>query len=75
MGIYAGIMAALPVARDTSFADISISFECWVLFGIFIILNSKTPLDSGLKCFAFFLISQPLIYRTQVLLFRIIYSA
>ena len=65
-GIYTGIMAALPIARDTSFADISITFEWWVLFGIIIIVNSKTPLDSALKCIVFFLISQPLVYLVQV---------
>lgn len=66
VGIYTGVMALLPFTKDTSFEDISISFECWVLFGIFIILNSKSPLDSGLKCFIFFLISQPLAYLVQV---------
>ena len=65
-GVYTGVMAALPITRDTSFADISISFEWWVLFGILIIVNSKTPLDSALKCFVFFLISQPLVYLVQV---------
>ena len=65
-GIYTGVMAALPFTKDTSFADISISFEWWVLFGILIIVNSKTPLDSALKCFVFFLISQPLVYLVQV---------
>lgn len=65
-GIYTGIMATLPMARDTSFADISITFEWWVLFGIIIIVNSKSPLDSALKCFVFFLISQPLVYLVQV---------
>ncbi len=66
VGVYAGVMALLPFAKNTSFADISISFEWWVLCGIFIILNSKSPLDSGLKCFVFFLISQPLVYLVQV---------
>ena len=65
-GVYTGVMALLPMAQDTSFADISITFECWVLFGILIIVNSKTPLDSALKCFVFFLISQPLVYLVQV---------
>jgi hypothetical protein len=65
-GIYTGVMAALPATKDTSFADISISFEWWVLFGIIIIMNSKSPLDSALKCFVFFLISQPLVYLVQV---------
>ena len=65
-GIYTGVMALLPIAQNTSFADISISFEVWVLFGILLIVNSKTPLDSALKCFVFFLISQPLVYLVQV---------
>ena len=65
-GVYTGVMAALSCTRDTSFADISITFEWWVLFGILIIVNSKTPLDSALKCLVFFLISQPLVYLVQV---------
>ncbi len=65
-GVYTGIMAVLPFTRDTSFRDISISFEWWVLFGILIIMNSKSNLDSALKCFVFFLISQPLVYLTEV---------
>ena len=65
-GVYTGLMALLPAAKDTSFADISISFEWWILFGILIIMNSKTPLDAALKCFVFFLISQPLVYLIQV---------
>ena len=39
-GLYTGLMAMLPAARDTSFADISISFEVWILFGILIIIKS-----------------------------------
>ena len=64
-GLYTGIMAMLPIAKDTSFADITISFEVWILFGIFIIMNSKSAIDSALKCFVFFLISQPLVYLIQ----------
>ncbi len=65
-GVYTGIMALLPAAKDTSFADISITFEWWILFGILIIVNSKKALESALKCFVFFLISQPLVYLVQV---------
>ncbi len=65
-GVYTGVMAALPMARDTSFQDISITFECWVLFAIIIIVNGKTPLESALKTFVFFLVSQPLVYLVQV---------
>ena len=65
-GAYTALMAMLPAAKDTSFADISITFEWWILFGILIITNSKTPLESALKCMVFFLISQPLVYLIQV---------
>ena len=65
-GVYTGVMAVLPAARSTSFADITMTFEVWILFGILIIVNSKSPVDSALKCFVFFLISQPLVYLIQV---------
>lgn len=65
-GIYTGVMALIPATKDTSFRDISITFEWWILFAILIIVNSKTPLDSALKVFVFFLISQPLVYLVQV---------
>ena len=64
--VYTAIMAILPFTQDTSFRDIAIFFEWWILFGIIIIANSKSPLDSALKCFVFFLRSQPLIYLLQV---------
>lgn len=64
-GVYTGVMAMLPITRDTSFRDISTTFECWILFAIIIIVNSKSPLDSVLKVFVFFLISQPLVYLVQ----------
>ena len=65
-GVYTGVMAMLPATKDTSFRDIAIMFECWILFGILIIVNSWSPKDSALKCFVFFLISQPLVYLVQV---------
>ncbi len=65
-GVYTAIMAIIRITKDTSFRDIAIMFEWWILFGIIIICNSKSPVDSALKCFVFFLISQPLIYLLQV---------
>ena len=65
-GAYTAIIAMLPIAKDTSFSDIAVTFEVWILFGIFIIMNSKSAKDSALKCFVFFLISQPLVYLIQV---------
>ena len=64
-GVYTGVVAMIPALRDTSFQDISITFECWVLFAIILIVNAKSPLDSALKVFVFFLISQPLVYLVQ----------
>ena len=64
-GVYTAIMAMLPIAKDTSFSDLTVTFEVWILFGIFIIMNSKSAIDSALKCFVFFLISQPLVYLIQ----------
>ena len=68
VGIYTAIMAMLPIAKDTSFSDLTVTFEVWVFFGIFIIMNSKSAIDSSLKCFIFFLISQPLVYLFQDLI-------
>ena len=63
--VYTAIMAMIPITKNTSFRDIAISFEVWILFGVLIIMNSKSPKDSALKCFVFFLISQPLVYIFQ----------
>ena len=65
IGVYAAIIALIPGTKDTSFSNLNVTFEVWILFGILIIMNSKSALDSALKCFIFFLISQPLIYLIQ----------
>ena len=65
-GVYTAAMAILPAVQNTSFTTITVSFEVWILFGILIIMNSKSNLDAALKCFVFFLISQPLVYLIQV---------
>ena len=64
-GVYTAIMAMLPIVKDTSFSDLTVTFEVWILCGIFIIMNSKSAKDSAVKCFVFFLISQPLVYLIQ----------
>ena len=65
-GIFTAVMALIPALHNTSFHTIAVTFEVWILFGILIIMNSKSNLDSALKCFVFFLISQPLVYLIQV---------
>ena len=65
-GVVTAVFAIVPIFLNTSFHTITATFEVWILFGIFIIMNSKSNLDSALKCFVFFLISQPLVYLIQV---------
>ena len=65
-GVYTAIMAIIPALKYTSFSSIVATFEVWILFGILIIMNSKSNKDAAFKCFIFFLISQPLIYLIQV---------
>lgn len=64
--ILAAAVLVLPVVKDTSVSYIGVTFECWILFALIIIMNCETPLEAGLKTFVFFLISQPLIYLLQV---------
>ena len=65
-GILTAVIAMIPELHYTSFNAITVTFEVWILFGIIIIMNSKSNIDSALKCFVFFLISQPLVYLIQV---------
>lgn len=65
-GVYTAAMAIIPALKYTSFNTITTTLEVWVFFGILIIMNSKSNKDSALKCFVFFLISQPLVYLLQV---------
>lgn len=66
IGIYTAVMAIIPQLHYTSFNSITVTFEVWIFFGILIIMNSKSNMDAALKCFVFFLISQPLVYLIQV---------
>ena len=65
-GILTAVIAMIPGLRYTSFNAITVTLEVWILFGIIIIMNSRSNIDSALKCFVFFLISQPLVYLIQV---------
>ena len=60
------IFLVVPIFKDTSFMRMGETLEAWVFFAVIIIANAKSPLDSALKTFVFFLISQPLIYLLQV---------
>ncbi len=67
-GIYTGAVMLINVLDDTSFQDIGISYEWWVIFAVVIVVNCEKNREAMLKCFVFFLISQPLVYATEVLL-------
>ena len=66
IGISVGLANSVSFLSNTSFTDPAVYFDLWILFGIIIIMNSKSNKDSALKCFIFFLISQPLIYLVEV---------
>lgn len=64
--VYTALINQVPFLDDTSFRDIAINFECWILFAMLIITNCDKWWEASLKCFVFFLISQPLIYLIEV---------
>ena len=65
-GIYTGIMMCIPILENTSFQDIGPFYEWWVIFAVIIVVNCKKNWEAALKCFVFFLLSQPLVYLTEV---------
>jgi len=64
--VVTALLLIWPATSGTSFENIGVSYECWFLFALIIIMNCEKPLEAGLKTFVFFLISQPLIYLFQV---------
>lgn len=64
--VLTSLFLIVPVFEKSSFHLIGETFEAWVLFAVIIMANCKKPLESALKTFVFFLISQPLIYLFQV---------
>ena len=67
--VLAGVATALIamfVPDESSFHEIAVSYEAWILFAILIIVNCDKPLEAACKTFVFFLISQPLVYLIQV---------
>lgn len=66
IGVYVGVINQIPILRDTSFQDIAVTLEWWVLFAVLIVSNCKTAGEAAAKCLVFFLISQPVIYLTEL---------
>lgn len=64
--IVTAVFLIMPIFGDTSFNRIGVHFEAWIFFAVIIMSNCKKPLESALKAFVFFLVSQPLIYLIQV---------
>ena len=62
IGLSVGLLNSVPAFFDTTVNDVATYFDFWIFCGIFIIMNSKSNKEAALKCFVFFLISQPLIY-------------
>ena len=66
IGVYVGVINQIPILYDTSFRDIAVSYEWWVLFAVLIVSNCKSAREAGMKCLVFFLISQPIIYLVEL---------
>ena len=66
IGIYVGVINQIPILYDTSFRDIAVTYEWWVLFALLIVSNCKKAKEAGLKCLVFFLISQPVIFLVEL---------
>ena len=66
IGIYVGVINQIPILYDTSFRDIAVTYEWWVLFALLIVSNCKSAREAGMKCLVFFLISQPIIYLIEL---------
>lgn len=64
--VITAVFLICPVFTDTSFERMGVYLEAWIFFAVIIMANCKKPLESALKVFVFFLISQPLIYLIEV---------
>lgn len=64
--VYTALINQVSLLKDTSFQDIAIYVDWWILFAVFIIVNCEKWWEAALKCFVFFLVSQPLIYLIEV---------
>ncbi|MDO4490852.1 MAG: hypothetical protein Q4B85_07295 [Lachnospiraceae bacterium] len=65
-GFYTGAVMCMPFLWDTSFQDIGICFEWWVIFAVIIVVNCDKGWEAMQKIFLFFLISQPMVYLVEV---------
>ena len=66
VGLYAGLMGSIQAVEPTSLHDICVTMECWIIFAFIIASNCEGTIESALKTFVFFVVSQPLIYAIEV---------
>ena len=63
--VLTSVFLVLPVFKNTSFERMGVTLEAWIFFAVILMANCKKPLESALKTFVFFIVSQPLIYLIQ----------
>lgn len=51
--VYTALIHQVPFLKDTSFQDIAIYLDCWILFAVFIIVNCEECWRAAIKCFVF----------------------
>lgn len=68
IGIIIGVLNRIPAFYNTSITDIAVVLDMWIPLAILIIWKSKNAKEAMIKTFVFFLISQPLIYLTEVII-------
>ena len=64
--VLTAVFLIVPIFKNTSFERMGVTLEAWIFFAVIIMANCRKPIESALKTFVFFLISQPLIYLIQV---------
>lgn len=64
--VLTALFLIVPVFKNTSFERMGVTYEAWIFLAVVIMSNCKAPLESAVKTFVFFLVSQPLIYLFQV---------
>ncbi len=65
-GVYTGVINQIPALHDTSFTDIAVTYEWWILFAVIIVSNCKKSWEAALKVFLFFMVSQPLVFLVEL---------
>lgn len=66
-GLLSGLLGQIPALQGTSLQNLRLSYEFWILLGVFLAVNCATHLEAGLKCMALFLVGRPLMYLVSML--------